>query len=147
MYYVIFLALSDSKVQEFVYTPSTDTDTVAMLVNPVFCIWPQVLIHITSSWAIHLGNNILACLVLPWQSFADMSMHPAFIVPRSTFDHVDGGHKPFTSMRKSDTILGWAAYHSVTAREWGNATLSHTITNIGRFRLTATLSSPGTTLP
>jgi hypothetical protein len=40
-----------------------------------------------------------------------------------------------------------AANHSVTVWEWWNATWSHTITNVGIFRLTATLSSTGTTLP
>ena len=50
-----FLALSDSKLEEFVYTPFPDTDTVAMLVNPVFCIWPQILNHIKSY--VILGNT------------------------------------------------------------------------------------------
>ncbi len=44
-------------------------------------------------------------------------------------------------------ILGCAANHYVTAWEWWNVTLSHTIINVGWFLLTASLSSPGTTLP
>ncbi len=38
--------------------------------------------HLMSSLAIHLGKNLFACLIHPWQSSAGMSRHPAFIASK-----------------------------------------------------------------
>lgn len=52
--------------------------------------------RLMSCLLIHLGNNILASLMHPWQS-AEMSRHPAFSVSKRS-DHVARGDS--TSMRK-----------------------------------------------
>ncbi len=69
------------KMQEFVYTP---VGVYSIQINSnAFGHRFSSTSHHMSSRAIHLGNNILACLIHPCKSSADMSRHAAFIASRS----------------------------------------------------------------
>lgn len=65
------------------------------LVNPVFYIWPQILILITPSLsplAVHMRKDLFACLIHPCQSLV-CTDNLQLLLPRVTSDHGAGSHK------------------------------------------------------